>query len=164
MVRGGPANRSVKRAKIFALTKGFRGRRKNCYSLAVRAAHKKLQYAYVGRRLKKREMRKLWIQRINYASREHDISYGRFMQSLVMCNIMVNRKVLSELCIHEPKTFQALTGIAKQRLEHGRLSALEEPMAKQYLPTKQKPETETLYQTRHFVDRTSGKTVMETAV
>ena len=60
--------------------------------------------------------------------------------------------------------FQALTGIAKQRLEHGLLSALEEPMAKQYLPTKQKPETETLYQTRHFVDRTSGKTVMETAV
>ena len=78
MVRGGPANRAVKRAKIFALTKvrivldfgvtfhnirvefqGFRGRRKNCYSLAVRAAHKALQYAYVGRRLKKRDMRKV---------------------------------------------------------------------------------------------------------
>ena len=106
MVRGGPANRAIRKAKIFAITKGFRGRAKNCYSIAVRAAHKALQHAYKGRRLKKRDMRKLWITRVSCAAKEHDINYSRFMNGLVRCDIQLNRKVLSELSIHEPRTFQ----------------------------------------------------------
>ncbi|KAK3709921.1 hypothetical protein QZH41_020030 [Actinostola sp. cb2023] len=104
--------------------KGFRGRSKNCYSLAVRRVHKALQYQYASRRLKKREMRSLWQTRINIASREHDINYSTFMHEIARCNIQLNRKMLSELAIHEPKSFKSLTDIAKRRLEDGLLAAI----------------------------------------
>lgn len=153
MVRGGPANRLVKRAKIFALTKGFRGKAKNCYSIAVRAAHRSLQHAYRGRRLKKRDMRTLWIQRISGAVQEHGINYSRFIHSMVKCNIQLNRKVLSELAIHEPRTFQALAEVAKKahvRAGRGLLNALDES-------------ENALYQTRVVSGQNGGK-AMETAV
>jgi large subunit ribosomal protein L20 len=124
MVRGGPANRAVKRAKVFALAKGFRGRSKNCYSLAIRRVHKALQYQYISRRLKKRDMRRLWITRINQGVQEHGIRYSTFVTDIVQCNIQLNRKVLSELAIHEPKSFQALADISRSRLKDGLLAAL----------------------------------------
>ncbi|XP_031571264.1 uncharacterized protein LOC116305477 [Actinia tenebrosa] len=124
MVRGGPADRTVRRAKIFALAKGFRGRSKNCYSLAVRRVQKALQYQYVSRHLKKRDMRSLWQTRINIAGREHNINYSSFMYQMARCNIQLNRKMLSELAIHEPRSFKSLADLAKRRLEDGLLAAI----------------------------------------
>eukprot|EP00794_Sanderia_malayensis_P009876 gene9876-10886_t len=124
MVRGGPANRAARRAKIFALAKGFQGRRKNCYRIAIRAVHKKLQYQYASRRLKKRDMRSLWISRINIAGREHNVAYSDFMHKLAREDILLNRKVLSELAIHEPRSFQSLAELAKSRIQDGLLAAI----------------------------------------
>ncbi|XP_047140011.1 large ribosomal subunit protein bL20 [Hydra vulgaris] len=125
MVRAGPFKRVIKKAKIFALAKGFRGRRKNCYSLAVRCVHKALQYQYKGRKLKKRNMRKLWIQRINFGVREHSLPYSILLRNLCRSNVAINRKVLSELAIHEPRTFHALAQLAKDRQRDGLLAALD---------------------------------------
>jgi large subunit ribosomal protein L20 len=158
MTRGGPAKRYVKRAKVFALTKGFRGKARNCYSIAVRAAQKALQHAYRGRKLKKREMRKLWIQRINFGSREHDVSYSSFMYGLIKCNIQLNRKVLSELAIHEPRTFQALTDIAKQKHNRSLTEAFNiQPSS------ADKQHQSLLYQSRFILD-SNGRIVKETDV
>jgi large subunit ribosomal protein L20 len=170
MVRGGPANRAVRKAKIFAITKGFRGRAKNCYSIAVRSAHKALQHAYRGRRLKKRDMRRLWITRVSCAAKEHDINYSRFMNGLVKCDIQLNRKVLSELAIHEPRSFQALTEIAKRRLEDGLNAALSDDQSDRPKPSCPPPSTSHLspsqiwipYVTREIAE--SDRKVMETAV
>ncbi|KAJ7385034.1 Ribosomal protein L20 [Desmophyllum pertusum] len=124
MVRAPPPNRALKRAKILALAKGFCGRSKNCYSIAIRRVHKALQYQYIGRRLKKREMRQLWINRINIATREHNVNYSTFITKMVQCNIQLNRKMLSELAIHEPRSFKALAELSKSRLKDGLLAAL----------------------------------------
>ena len=121
MVRGGPANRAVKRAKVFALAKSFgaKGRSKNVYSLAVRMVQKSLQRQYIARRTTKREMRSLWITRINIASREHHVPYSVFMNQLTKNNIQLNRKMLSELAIHEPRTFKAFADFARERQKDG---------------------------------------------
>ncbi|XP_066921608.1 large ribosomal subunit protein bL20-like [Clytia hemisphaerica] len=125
MVRAGPFKRIIKKSKVFALAKGFRGRRKNCYSLAVRSVHKSLQYQYIGRKLKKRDMRKLWIQRINIGAREHNTNYTTVISQLHNNDVLLNRKVLSELAIHEPRTFQSLAHLAKKRKEDGLLAVLD---------------------------------------
>ncbi|XP_057300542.1 50S ribosomal protein L20-like [Hydractinia symbiolongicarpus] len=125
MVRAGPFKRIVRKAKIFALAKGFRGRRKNCYSLAVRSVHKALQRQYMSRKLKKRDIRKLWIQRINMSAREHNVPYSMFIKNMHESNILLNRKMLSELAIHEPRTFHALSQLAKDKQKDGLLAALD---------------------------------------
>ncbi|EDO38461.1 predicted protein [Nematostella vectensis] len=124
MVRGGPADRAVKRARIFALAKGFRGRSKNCYSIAIRRVQKALQYQYTSRRLKKRDMRSLWITRINIAGREHNINYSTLVHKMAKLDIQLNRKMLSEIAIHEPRSFKGLASLAKRRLEDGLLAAI----------------------------------------
>ncbi|EDV23976.1 39S ribosomal protein L20, mitochondrial [Trichoplax sp. H2] len=124
MVRGGSVDRSIRRAKIFALTKGFRGRSKNCYSLAIRAAHKALQHAYRGRKLKKRDFRSLWITRISNAAQEQKMPYSMFMHNMVRLEVQLNRKILSELAIYEPRSFQALADLARRRQSKGLLNAL----------------------------------------
>lgn len=103
---------------------GFRGRSKNCYSIAIRRVHKALQYQYVSRRLKKREMRSLWISRINIATREHNVNYSKFVNQMAQYNVQLNRKMLSELAIHEPRSFKALAELAKSRLQDGLLAAI----------------------------------------
>ncbi|CAH3036564.1 large ribosomal subunit protein bL20 [Pocillopora verrucosa] len=124
MVRAPPPSRAIKRAKILALAKGFRGRSKNCYSIAIRRVHKALQYQYISRRLKKREMRALWITRINIATREHNVNYSNFINKMAQCNIQLNRKILADLAIHEPRSFKALSELAKSRLKDGLLAAI----------------------------------------
>ena len=113
------------KAKIFALSKGFRGRRENCYSFAIRAVHKALQRQYISRRLKKRTMRTLQIERINNGCREHNIDYGDFTHQINQEHIYLNRKVLSEFATHEPRTFMALSQLAKERQRDGLLAALD---------------------------------------
>mmetsp|Transcript_10637 Transcript_10637/g.19274 ORF Transcript_10637/g.19274 Transcript_10637/m.19274 type:complete len:111 (-) Transcript_10637:131-463(-) len=96
------------KAKILKLAKGFRGRSKNCIRIAAPRVTKALQYATRDRKQKKREMRSLWITRINAGTREHGLKYGQFMSGLQQENIQVNRKVLSELAMYEPYSFKAL--------------------------------------------------------
>ncbi|KAK1263086.1 hypothetical protein QJS04_geneDACA008476 [Acorus gramineus] len=125
--------------RILKLAKGFRGRAKNCIRIARERVEKGLQYSYRDRRNKKRDMRSLWIERINAGSRLHGtskvvdfrtfidifedlewvesqimehVNYGNFMHGLMKENIQLNRKVLSELSMHEPYSFKALVDVS----------------------------------------------------
>lgn len=109
-VKGGPRAHARHR-KIIKAAKGYYGRRKNCFRTAVQAVEKAGQYAYRDRRNKKREFRKLWIQRINAAARIHGMNYSTFMHGLKLTGIELDRKVLSDIAIHDEKGFEA---IAKQ--------------------------------------------------
>lgn len=104
--------------KVIDQAKGYYGRRKNTYRAAVQAVEKALQYAYRDRRNRKRVFRALWIQRINAAAREHGLTYGRFIDGLNKAGIEIDRKVLSDMAIHEPQAFAALVAKAKTALEY----------------------------------------------
>ena len=104
--------------KVVKKAKGYYGRRKNCYRTAVQAVEKAGQYAYIGRKQKKRNFRALWIQRINAAVRSHDeaLTYSRFINGLNLAGIEVDRKVLADLAVHEPEAFGAIVSQAKAAL------------------------------------------------
>ena len=106
----------ARRKKVFKAVKGFYGRRKNNITSANAAADRSLQHNYIGRKEKKRNFRALWIQRINAGCREHGITYSRFIDGLARAGITVDRKVLSDLAIHEPAAFQAIVEKAKAAL------------------------------------------------
>lgn len=102
-----PASRK-RRKKILKQAKGYFGRRKNVYTVAKNSVEKALQYSYRDRRVKKREFRKLWIQRINAGVREYGMSYSQFMGKLKEKNIDLNRKVLADLAMNHPEAFKEL--------------------------------------------------------
>jgi len=108
----------AKHKKTLKAAKGFYGRRKNTIRVAKQAVDKANQYATRDRRAKKRNFRALWIQRINAATREHGLTYGRFIDGLIKAGIEVDRKVLSDMAIHEPAAFGALVKQAKKSLEY----------------------------------------------
>ena len=103
----------ARRKRVFKAAKGFYGRRKNTITVANAAVDRSMQHNYVGRKLRKRNFRALWIQRINAAVREYGITYSQFIAALAKANIAVDRKVLSELAISEPAAFKALVEQAK---------------------------------------------------
>ncbi len=94
--------------KVIKAAKGYYGRRKNTFRAANQAVEKAGQYAYRDRRVRKRNFRALWIQRINAATREHGLTYGRFIHGLTRAGIEVDRKVLADLAVREPGAFKAL--------------------------------------------------------
>ena len=102
--------------KVIKAAKGYYGRRKNTFRIANQAVEKAGQYAYRDRRTRKRNFRALWIQRINAATRELGLTYGRFIDGLSKAGIEVDRKVLSDLAIHEPEAFKALVEKAQAAL------------------------------------------------
>jgi large subunit ribosomal protein L20 len=102
--------------KVLKAAKGYRGRRKNTIRIAKQAVEKAAQYAYRDRKRKKRTFRALWIQRINAAVRPFDLTYSRVIDGLSRSGIVVDRKVLSDLAIHEPAAFQAIVEKAKAAL------------------------------------------------
>ena len=108
----------AKHKKVLDAAKGFYGRRKNTIRIAKQAVEKSLQYAYRDRKVRKRNFRALWIQRINAAVREHGLTYGRFIDGLNKAGIEIDRKVLSDLAIHEPQAFAALVAKSKTSLEY----------------------------------------------
>ena len=108
----------AKHKKVLEQAKGFYGRRKNTIRIAKQAVEKSLQYAYRDRKNRKRNFRALWIQRINAATREHGLTYGRFIDGLNKAGIEIDRKVLSDMAIHEPQAFAALVAKAKTALEY----------------------------------------------
>ena len=98
----------AKHKKIFKKAKGFYGRRKNVFRVAVQAVERSLQYAYRDRRCKKRDFRGLWIQRINAGVRMHGLTYSQFISGLKKATIEIDRKVLAELAVNQPETFKIL--------------------------------------------------------
>ncbi|MAZ17517.1 MAG: 50S ribosomal protein L20 [Ahrensia sp.] len=108
----------AKHKKILKKAEGFYGRRKNTIRTAKAAVDKSMQYAYRDRKVRKRNFRSLWIQRINAAVREHGLTYGRFIDGLNKAGIEMDRKVMSDMAIHEPQAFEALVGKAKEALAY----------------------------------------------
>jgi len=102
--------------KIIKAAKGYYGRRKNTFRTANQAVEKAGQYAYRDRKARKRSFRALWIQRINAASRECGLTYGRFINGLSRAGIEIDRKVLADLAVREPQAFKALVEKAQAAL------------------------------------------------
>ncbi len=103
--------------KVIKKAKGYYGRRKNTFRIANQAVEKAGQYAYRDRRVRKRTFRALWIQRINAGVRAHGLTYGRFINGLSLAGIEVDRKVLSDLAVHEPEAFKVLVDQAAAALK-----------------------------------------------
>ncbi|MGI6243125.1 MAG: 50S ribosomal protein L20 [Prevotella sp.] len=103
----------AKRNRILKLTKGYRGARKNVWTVAKNTWEKGLTYAYRDRKNKKRNFRALWIQRINAAARMHDMSYSQLMGALHKSGIEINRKVLADLAMNNPEAFKAIVDKVK---------------------------------------------------
>ncbi len=105
-----------RRKKILKLAKGFRGAKSTNFRIANQAVMKSLVYAYVGRKQKKRDFRRLWITRISAACKQNGINYSQFMNGLKKANIDINRKMLSEIAIADAAAFTALVEKAKASL------------------------------------------------
>ena len=103
----------ARRKKVIKQAKGYYGRRKNVHTVAKNAVEKGLQYAYEGRKQKKRNFRSLWVQRINAAAREHGMSYSVFMGKVAEKGIKLNRKVLADLALNNPEAFKAIVDTVK---------------------------------------------------
>ncbi len=101
--------------KVIAQAKGYRGRNKNCYRLALERVEKGLQYAYRDRRNRKRDFRALWIQRINAAAREQGLTYGRMMHGLKRAGVEIDRKVLADLAVRDQAGFASLASRPRPR-------------------------------------------------
>jgi len=110
-VKRGPIPRR-RHKRVLAQTKGFWGGRKNRYRQAVRCLRKSWQYAYVGRKLRKRDFRRLWIARINAACREHGTSYSKLMGALHRAGVELDRKVLADMAVNDAATFKQIAKLA----------------------------------------------------
>ncbi len=115
-VKGG-ARAHARHRKVIKAAKGYYGRRKNCFRTAVQAVEKAGQYAYRDRRNKKRDFRKLWIQRINAAARLYDLKYSTLIHGLTLAGIELDRKALSEIAFHDEAGFAALAKQAQDALK-----------------------------------------------
>lgn len=103
--------------KVLKLAKGYRGRNKNCFRVAIQRVEKGLQYAYRDRRTKKRDFRALWIQRINAAVRQYDLTYSKFIHGLKLAEIDLDRKVLAQIAVDDAAGFKQIAEAAKKALE-----------------------------------------------
>lgn len=103
--------------KVLKLAKGFRGRAKNCFRVAIEKVEKALRYAYRDRRARKRDFRSLWIQRINAGVRQYDLVYSQFINGLTLANIDLDRKILADLAVREPEAFKAVVDQVKEALK-----------------------------------------------
>lgn len=108
--------RLEKRKKILALAKGYRGTKSKLYRSAKESVQRGLNFAYTGRKLKKRDFRKLWIVRINAACRLNDIKYSQFIHGLNLAGIELDRKVLADLAVKQPDAFAAVASQAKDAI------------------------------------------------
>ena len=109
-------NAHKKRRKFLKLAKGYWGSKSKQYRAASEQVRRSLRYAYIGRKLRKRDFRRLWITRINAAARSNGMSYSRFMNGLLKAGITLDRKVLADIAVHDAAGFTALTEKAKGAL------------------------------------------------
>ena len=105
-----------RRNKVLKLAKGYWGAKSKHFKMANEQVMKSLQYAYVGRRLKKRDFRQLWIARINAACKLKGMNYSSFMNGLKLANVEINRKMLAELAVNDKAAFTQLTELAKSKI------------------------------------------------
>ncbi|TDH14031.1 hypothetical protein EPR50_G00039520 [Perca flavescens] len=124
LIRSRGPDRYWKVQEVLKHARHFRGRKNRCYSLAVKAVRRAFVYATTARRLKKRYMRTLWITRIAAASREHGMKYPALMHNLTKTSVQLNRRVISDLAITEPRTFLSLAKLAQARQQEGFHAAL----------------------------------------
>ncbi len=103
----------ARRKKVLKMARGYFGARKNVWTVAKNAVEKALTYSYVGRKQRKRQFRRLWIQRINAGAREHGMSYSVFMGKVHEKGIELNRKVLADLAMNHPEAFKAVVDQVK---------------------------------------------------
>lgn len=109
-------NAHKKRRKVLKLAKGYFGSRSKQYRAATEQVARSLRYAYEGRKLRKRDFRRLWITRINAATRQHDLSYSRFMHGLKLAGVELDRKILADMAVSDPAGFATLVDTAKAAL------------------------------------------------
>lgn len=109
----GGVKHARKRRKVLDMTKGYKGKRKNCYRIAKQSLLKALRHHFVSRKLRKREFRRLWIIRIGAAVRPYGFNYSRFMGALRKAGVGLNRKILAELAIRDPQAFEKVVEVAK---------------------------------------------------
>ncbi len=112
----GAVNAKKKHKKVLKLAKGFWGAKSKIYKCANPAVMRSMRSMYIGRKLRKRDFRKMWIARINAGTRQHDLSYSKFINGLKKANVEINRKMLSEMAIHDSAGFAKLVDIAKGNL------------------------------------------------
>ena len=110
-------HRLQRRKKILELARGYRGNKSKLYRHAKESVERGLNFAYTGRKLKKRDFRSLWIVRIGAAARTNGLSYSQFMHGLKLAGCELDRKALADLAVHEPSAFAALAGSAKQAID-----------------------------------------------
>ncbi|KAK2906464.1 hypothetical protein QQF64_019653 [Cirrhinus molitorella] len=123
-IRNRGPDRYWKVQELLKNARHFRGRKNRCYSLAVRAVRRAFVYASKARKAKRRSMRQLWIQRIAAATREHHMKYPALIHNLLKCSVQLNRRVLCDLSVTEPRSFQALSALAQTRRTEGLRAAL----------------------------------------
>ena len=115
--------RTEKRRKILDLAKGYRGTKSKLYRSAKESVERGLNFAYTGRKLKKRDFRKLWIVRINAACRLNDIKYSQFVHGLNLAGIELDRKSLADIAVKQPETFATIAGQAKDAISKQQTAA-----------------------------------------
>jgi large subunit ribosomal protein L20 len=103
----------ARRKRVMNRAEGFRGRRKNNFTLATNAVDKALQYAFVGRKQRKRNLRRLWVERLNAASRACGVTYSKLIPMLKKAGIEIDRKILAEIAVVDPKGFEKIVASAK---------------------------------------------------
>ena len=109
-------NALKKRRKVFRLSKGYFGAKSKQYRAASEQVRRSLRYAYIGRKLRKRDFRKLWILRINAGARLNGLSYSRLIHGLQLAGVTINRKMLADLAVREKADFAAIVELAKAKL------------------------------------------------
>jgi len=113
-VKGGKAPRRAKK-RILKQARGYYGKRHSCWKTARQVVRRSKQQAYTGRKLRKRQLRSLWITRIGAAARMRGISYSKLVSGLLKAEVALDRKVLADLAVRDPKAFDAVVEVAKQR-------------------------------------------------
>ncbi|XP_053694986.1 39S ribosomal protein L20, mitochondrial [Sabethes cyaneus] len=119
LVRARRPDEFWRKRRIFKLAAHYIGRPRNCYSITIRNVHRALAYATKGRALKKQDMRELWTQRVNAGCEQHGVQFPEFQEGLYRNDILLNRKVLADLAIWEPRTFEALALISQSVPDSG---------------------------------------------
>jgi len=112
----GGTKHSRRRRKVLAQAKGFSGKRRNCYRIAKQSVVKARLHQYEARRLRKRDMRRLWTVRVGAAARSQGLSYSKLMGGLRKADVQVNRKMLAELAVQDPEGFKELADVARDSL------------------------------------------------
>jgi len=123
-IRAAKPDKFWRRRRTFRMTAHYFGRARNCYRIAIIKAEKSLQYATKARSLKKEDMKQLWEQRLSAGCHEHDTTLPVLREGLMRCNVLLNRKTLSELAVWEPRTFKSIVDLCKAKVAEDRPKGL----------------------------------------